>query len=281
MGGSDRSSGGDDWGDAWSGPGQAWSDNSDFGPSRSGGRVGPSAQDTGEQPQVGGDMWDQEYGASGYGALVGGPNYPGQQGYPQPGQTGRAPFPGTAPRQGVPGGYGQQPPMPPQMQPQYQQPQKPGGNGTKIALIVVLALILVPVIGVLGFMLATTEDDGQTQAQNLTEVPAAPTDTDNDGDDAGGRADGFEPPASWTQCGGSGDLGQLNYAYSATTVTSCEFSVAVRDAVAEHFHDTDGETNSVLNVRSPVTGDEYTMTCNDDGTVITCEGGNNAVVKVV
>lgn len=281
MGGSDRSSGGDDWGDAWSEPGHAWSDKNDFGPSRSSGDVGPSAEDTGEQSQVGGDMWDQDYGVSGYAGAAGGPNYPGQQGYPQPGPGSGAPFPGAAPHQGAPVGYGQQPPMQP-MPPQYQQPQKSGGNGTKIALIVVLVLILVPVIGVLGFMLATTEDDGQTQAQNLTEVPSGSTDADNNGDDTPvGRADGFQPPSSWTQCGGSGDLGQLNYSYSATTVTSCEFSVAVRDAVAEHFHETDGETNSVLNVRSPITGEDYMMTCNDDGTVITCEGGNNAVVKVV
>ncbi len=57
--------------------------------------------------------------------------------------------------------------------------------------------------------------------------------------------------------------------------TSCEFAEAVRIAYGNS-----GATgaSSTVSARSPVTGKEYTMACKVTSGIVTCTGGDNAVV---
>ncbi|MFJ1457164.1 protein kinase [Nocardia sp. N2S4-5] len=87
-------------------------------------------------------------------------------------------------------------------------------------------------------------------------------------------------PAGATECQG-GARSQGKYAKSATgtAVTSCAFAEAVRAAYAAEAESGSGTPTSVVAV-SPVTGRSYTMNCSPSGRVITCTGGENAVVYV-
>lgn len=87
-------------------------------------------------------------------------------------------------------------------------------------------------------------------------------------------------PAGATECQGA-TRSQGKYAKSATgtSVTSCAFAEAVRAAYAAEAESGSGTPTSVVAV-SPVTGRSYTMNCSPSGRVITCTGGENAVVYV-
>ncbi|WP_067871123.1 protein kinase domain-containing protein [Nocardia vermiculata] len=73
---------------------------------------------------------------------------------------------------------------------------------------------------------------------------------------------------------------------TGSSVTSCGFAEAVREAYAQAA-ESSGATNaaspqattSIVAV-SPVTGQSYPMTCTSDNRVVTCSGGDNAVVYV-
>jgi hypothetical protein len=53
--------------------------------------------------------------------------------------------------------------------------------------------------------------------------------------------------------------------------TSCEFAISTAEAYWNY-----GKGSQPFSVYSPVTGQTYTMTCTNAGSV--CQGGNNAVV---
>ncbi|MFI6867290.1 protein kinase [Nocardia sp. NPDC050406] len=87
-------------------------------------------------------------------------------------------------------------------------------------------------------------------------------------------------PAGATPC--PSVFGSLNgYTVSAigSTVTSCPFAEEVRRAYASATGNTPGAPASVVAV-SPVTGRSYTMSCTAAGKLVTCVGGENAVVYV-
>lgn len=73
--------------------------------------------------------------------------------------------------------------------------------------------------------------------------------------------------------------GDFNSVWRGTTVTSEPFANAVRDAFVSNYLET-GDTDATLRVYSSVTGHTYTMTCRDNGSFVTCTGGNNAVVHI-
>lgn len=201
-------------------------------------------------------------GAGGVGGYRGGPG-----GY----AAGSAGYPGAP--GGYPGGYpgGDQ------------QPQKKGGNGGLIAAIGVVVVLLILVGGALGYFLTSGGDEGaEPPAEPLTDSrsTAAPAERTTATSTSRVRAEGWTAPSGWTKCGGSGDPGDLNLSYAGTSVTSCPFTKAVRDALVEHYLDT-GELDGDIRAYSPVTGKNYTMACSDDGDVVTCRGGDNAVVHVV
>ena len=59
--------------------------------------------------------------------------------------------------------------------------------------------------------------------------------------------------------------------YAGNSDTSCEFAINTAEAYWN-----DGNGSLPFSVYSPVTGQGYTMTCTNAGSV--CQGGNNAVV---
>ncbi|MGV3115021.1 hypothetical protein ACEE18_10505 [Corynebacterium freneyi] len=164
-----------------------------------------------------------------------------------------------------------------------QQPQKKGGNGGLIAAIGVVVVLLIIAGGALGYFLTAGGDEGaEPSAEPLTDSrsTAAPAEQTTATSTSRPRAEGWTAPSGWTKCGGSGDPGDLNLYYAGTSVTSCPFTKAVRDALVEHYLDT-GELSGAITAYSPVTKENYDMNCSDDGDVVTCRGGDNAVVHVV
>ena len=77
------------------------------------------------------------------------------------------------------------------------------------------------------------------------------------------------PPAfADTYCGQASSGARV---YAGNLDTSCEFAMSTAEAYASY------RTGShPFSVNSPVTGQTYTMTCTNAGSV--CQGGNNAVV---
>lgn len=97
------------------------------------------------------------------------------------------------------------------------------------------------------------------------------------------RAENFQVPSSWNKCSGSGAPGDLNLTYAENyggNITSCPFASNVRDAFVEHYRKTD-KLDGTVEASSPTTGISYTMTCKDNGTFVTCTGGNNARVHIL
>ncbi|WP_295626212.1 hypothetical protein [uncultured Corynebacterium sp.] len=248
-----------------------------------------------ETPEANGDEWGAPPPRDGAGDRNGG--YGAQPGPATGGYSG--PPPGAHPGAG-PGSYPGAQPGPysgPNSGPgpgQYQgpppgaypaggwqgEPPRGGGGGVKVLLSVLIALLLLVGAGLLGYYLLS-DDDGDTAGAGGQSTATQGDDAASEGEDAaGGRAEGFAAPADWTQCGGSGAPGDLNLYYAGTSVTSCPFTKSVRDAFVEHYADT-GELSGTIQAYSSVTGTSYSMNCTDDGDVVTCRGGNNAVVHIV
>lgn len=59
--------------------------------------------------------------------------------------------------------------------------------------------------------------------------------------------------------------------YAGNSDTSCQFAISTAEAYWNY-----GTGSNPFTVHSPVTGQDYTMTCTNAGSV--CQGGNNAVV---
>ncbi|RDI49201.1 serine/threonine-protein kinase [Nocardia mexicana] len=87
------------------------------------------------------------------------------------------------------------------------------------------------------------------------------------------------PPPGATACqGSSAAQGPFSKSATGSSVTSCAFAEEVRKAYAQAAG-TSGGSASVVAV-SPVTGRSYPMDCTAAGKVVTCTGGENAVVYV-
>ncbi|WP_328354321.1 hypothetical protein OG976_23355 [Mycobacterium sp. NBC_00419] len=82
------------------------------------------------------------------------------------------------------------------------------------------------------------------------------------------------PPPGARPCGGPGG-GRYTYAAAGSDLTSCPFAVNVQTAVNQ----SNLQFPAVLQVYSPVTHQDYAMSCAVEQ-VLTCRGGNNAVVYV-
>ncbi|MGV0715514.1 hypothetical protein ABQE93_08925 [Mycolicibacterium sp. XJ662] len=83
-----------------------------------------------------------------------------------------------------------------------------------------------------------------------------------------------QPPPDATPCDDLG-AGRYSRAAAGTSVTSCPFAMSVRDAV----NATGQSVPPTVNAFSPVTRKWYAMTCVMED-VLTCRGGNDAVVYV-
>ena len=85
-------------------------------------------------------------------------------------------------------------------------------------------------------------------------------------------------PAGSTPCGGTSSAANGNAA-AGNGVTSCPFAEEVRRAYAAQAG-TGSDTPQTVTATSPVTGRSYTMTCTPSGGLVTCTGGDNAIVYV-
>ena len=86
---------------------------------------------------------------------------------------------------------------------------------------------------------------------------------------AAGTAVTAAPPAfADTYCGQAGSGARV---YAGNSDTSCEFAMSTAEAYSNY-----GKGSNPFSVVSPVTGQTYTMTCTNAGSV--CQGGNNAIV---
>lgn len=78
--------------------------------------------------------------------------------------------------------------------------------------------------------------------------------------------------------GSSGNTTACDQNISAGSDTSCPFAENVFRAYAEDYQAHGEQSSNKVTATSPVTGQTYSMSCNNDGTTVTCTGGNNALV---
>ncbi|MGW6421127.1 protein kinase domain-containing protein [Nocardia sp. NPDC055053] len=152
-------------------------------------------------------------------------------------------------------------------------------------LVGVLAVVVLAIGGAIGWRLMSAADSAQTtSAAPSSAVPVG---------GAGGavattapRATTAAPttsagpvtlPAGAQPCESGSASGAFGKVAVGSTVTSCGFAEAVRAAYASGGSGT-GPRSVVA--ASPVTGRTYTMNCVPEGKLVTCTGGENAVVYV-
>ncbi|MFC8043907.1 protein kinase [Nocardia sp. NPDC057353] len=111
---------------------------------------------------------------------------------------------------------------------------------------------------------STTTGSSSTTSASRTSTTSATT-----------SAGAVSLPAGASPC----DQGSASTPYSRTATGSGATSCGFAEAVQEAYSASGGASQSVEAV-SPVTGRSYTMTCTPNGTVVTCTGGDNAVVYV-
>ena len=185
-------------------------------------------------------------------------------------------------------------------QPQYQQPpphqspQQPYGyappekKGMSTPLVVALTVLIVVLIGlvvaaaflVVPRLIGTTS----TPATSTVSVTAtAPNDPNGSGANGAEAAQTVQParpaqgtrPAGAYECHSAGS-GPYDSVAVGSSVTSCEFAEAVW---SQYVRTGNLGQSTTVRAYSPVTGMSYTMSCSG-GAVVTCTGGNNAVVHI-
>ncbi|MFE3541483.1 protein kinase [Nocardia sp. NPDC059177] len=149
-------------------------------------------------------------------------------------------------------------------------------------LVGVLTVVVLAIGGAIGWRLMSATDSADTTAGAPTTLAPAT------GQPAGTtpRATTAAPttsagpvtlPAGAQPCESGSAGGTFGNAAVGNTVTSCPFAEAVREAYASGGSGT--ATRPVV-ATSPVTGRTYTMTCTPEGKLVTCTGGENAIVYV-
>lgn len=154
-------------------------------------------------------------------------------------------------------------------------PAYPPAQRRSVAIPVLIALIAVALVGLAvlgGVLIAGSGDDTTTRADDepttptVTETVAPPPTVQNAPPAPPAPA---APPPGSSPCDATVGIG--------TSVTSCPFAFAVRDAYA-----VSGAARSprVVVAISPVTGQAYAMDCVPEGAIVACRGGNDAVVHI-
>ncbi len=154
------------------------------------------------------------------------------------------------------------------------------GAGIALGFLTGVLLIIIVVAGyfLIGFSRGGDEVATYTSTTTTTvEVPPADTTP------AGGRPTQPDLPAGATAVNdaarGKAPAGDLNNVYTGTGTTSAEFALIVRNAFVRYYLDT-GNLTGQIEATSPVTGLSYELSCSDDGSYVTCTGGNNAVIYI-
>lgn len=159
------------------------------------------------------------------------------------------------------------------------------GLGAGIALAVGAVVLLVAVLLVVLVIQFRGSGDGGPVAggEMVTVTSTAPAGTATSGSSTSRSTTSTsrtttttrapEPGGLVEECSDSGGS-ELPRAGRGTEATSCPFAISVRDA---YFDTARPGDPALVEAYSPVTGQRYEMRCTG-GEVITCRGGNNAVV---
>ncbi|WP_408910092.1 hypothetical protein ACKFRO_02545 [Corynebacterium amycolatum] len=159
-------------------------------------------------------------------------------------------------------------------------------KGLTIAVIVLALVAVSLLVGAMAFFYFSDSKGVNSAGSNSSQsVQSARTEDSSTSSTAEQkrRAEGFQPPSSWRHCSGSGDPGDLNLVYAENVggnTTTCQFATNVRNSFVEQYQLTK-KLNGTVTASSPTTGKTYTMTCRDNGEVVTCTGGTNATVHIV
>ncbi|WP_345497849.1 serine/threonine-protein kinase [Nocardia callitridis] len=159
-------------------------------------------------------------------------------------------------------------------------------------LVAVLTMVVIAVAGVVGWQMFGSLDTSSNTAGAGTEEPApqepAAPGPASSAPPTGATTTKSKPPtlpAGAKECepeSGGQTTGTFVNVASGSSVTSCEFAEEVRKRYAEV-----GTADSISRdaprsvvATSPVTGRTYTMKCETEKQVVTCNGGDNAIVYV-
>lgn len=167
----------------------------------------------------------------------------------------------------------------------YGAPPRQGMSAAAIVAITLLAVVLVGALVAAAFFLSPRFVGGSTDAAATSTVSVTATvSPEPGGADGSGvnSAPTVRPavpapagrPAGAYECWGG--PGQYASVAVGSSVTSCEFASSVW---GEYIGAGGSGQAMTVTAYSPVTGTTYTMTCSG-GAVITCTGGNNAVVHI-
>ena len=186
--------------------------------------------------------------------------------------------------------------QPPHDQPYWSQPHghQPQGDGWAtdpaprsgagvIVGVAALALLVIAALVVVIVVRSGDDDGGGTPVAGEEMVTETSTAVPGSGEME--RTETTAPTAVTTTTRASAPSGlveecvdeggaDLPRAGRGTVETSCPFAIAVREAYLDTARPGDPASVQAL---SPVTGQTYTMGC-QGGEVVTCRGGNNAVV---
>lgn len=159
-------------------------------------------------------------------------------------------------------------------------------KGLTIAVIVLALIAVALLVGAMAFFYFSdsrgVNSAGSNSSQSVQSASTEDSSTSSTAEQKR-RAEGFQPPSSWRHCSGSGDPGDLNLVYAENVggnTTTCQFATNVRNSFVEQYQLTK-KLNGTVTASSPTTGKTHTMTCRDNGEVVTCTGGTNATVHIV
>jgi hypothetical protein len=147
-------------------------------------------------------------------------------------------------------------------------PTPPSGNGAKTAVTIVAAIAVL--IAIIGIVAALTSNNNNTTTTTNSSPYTTPTTTEII---TTHRANYNTPPPDAVPCGDAG--GRYTHAARGSDLTSCPFAMNVLTAVNQSSM----SFPAILQVYSPVTHQNYGMSCAVEQ-VLTCRGGNNAIVYV-
>ncbi|AGT91865.1 MULTISPECIES: hypothetical protein [Rhodococcus] len=190
---------------------------------------------------------------------------------PPPGIT-----PGQAPYSGHQPAY--TPPRPPYGQGTGYSPMPPRPPKSYAWLWVLLGVVTVALVAVVVYVwvlpLVLNDNSDENSARTETVVITSPAAAPQNG--VVTPAPNESVPASAARCGSVFSNNEFTTSAVGTSVTSCEFAEEVR-----YQYVSQGRRGGPVSISavSPVTGTRYSMNCAGNK-VVTCTGGNNAVVYV-
>lgn len=171
--------------------------------------------------------------------------------------------------------------------PSYGPPPPRGGtNPTVIVLLTVLTIAVIGGVAALVWILAVRGDGSADNAQPAPSVATVTESAATPGNAAPGAVPAPAPapapapvaslPASASRCGSVyGTLAGYGSSAVGSSVTSCPFAEEVRLAYAQSGP---RGGSRLITAVSPTTGNVYDMNCVANTAVVTCAGGNDAVV---